>query len=417
MSLRRCLLPCLLALGLAAPALAGPKFTSTWRAPEAAGKSFAGQKVVALVISDDENLRVSGEEALVRELAAVGVTQGVAAYRMIPKEELRSADTARGWVERSGAVGVVALRPVRASKEVVYTQSTWANPYYGSLWGYYGYGWGSLYDPGSVREDTILVIETLIFGVADGKLLWAGVSETTNPKDAGKVIKDLVNAAVKEMTKEGLIGRSPSRQPRQPGSLPRMAPTRRTENERMRDPTLALGLALAVAVAVCAPRGARAQSQSVRVVTVTVTVENLEPSTRGLTYRTLEGVRNSLTVNPDVTIYDELREGDLVVVHFIDAVVLKVKPGAKLTNPADTTAEAKAAVTDPTVKVEQQLTQVVTIDEIDVPGRAVVYHGADTRRVQRSVQDPALLGALARGDVVEITVTRERALSIERAPR
>ena len=205
MSISRPLLSTLCAFAVATSAFAGPKFTSTWRAPEAAGKSFAGQKVIALVIADDENLRISGEEALVRELAAVGVTQAVAAYRVIPKEELRKVESARGWVERAGAAGVVALRPVRAEKELVYTPSTWANPYYSSLWGFYGYGWGAMYDPGSVREDTILVIETLIFGVAENKLLWAGASETTNPKNLQKVVKDLVGATVKEMTKEGLI--------------------------------------------------------------------------------------------------------------------------------------------------------------------------------------------------------------------
>ena len=193
------------ALALAASALAGPKFTSTWRAPEAAGTSFAGQKVVALVIADDENLRMSGEEALARELAAVGVPQAVPAYRVIPKEELRNVESARGWVERAGAAGVIALRPVKAEKELAYTPSTWVNPYYSSLWGFYGYGWGALWDPGSVREDTVLVIETLIFGVRDGKLLWAGASETTNPKNLQRTVKDLVGATVKQMTKEGLV--------------------------------------------------------------------------------------------------------------------------------------------------------------------------------------------------------------------
>lgn len=81
MSMRRALLSSTFALAVAASAVAGPKFTSTWHAPDAAGKSFAGQKVVALVITSDQNLQISSEEALVRELAAVGLTQAVAAYK------------------------------------------------------------------------------------------------------------------------------------------------------------------------------------------------------------------------------------------------------------------------------------------------------------------------------------------------
>src|SRR3954464_9855224 len=97
-----------------------PKFTSSWRSPEASGVSFFGKKGAALVISSDEHLRVSGEEELVRQLATRGI-QGVPTYRMAPKEELTSAERARPWFERAGVEGVVALRPV--SRETVVTGS------------------------------------------------------------------------------------------------------------------------------------------------------------------------------------------------------------------------------------------------------------------------------------------------------
>jgi hypothetical protein len=195
----------IITLALLATVSAAPKFVSTWKAPEAAGTSFAGKKIAALVISSDDNLRISGEEALVRELAAIGIKDGVAAYRLVPREELQDAAKARPWFERAGIEGVVTLRLVRAETERTYTPAYWAAPAYTSLWGYYGYGWGVVYQPGSQREDTIVVIENLIFSVAKDKLLWAGVSETTNPKNAGTIIKDLVKETLKEMRKEKLI--------------------------------------------------------------------------------------------------------------------------------------------------------------------------------------------------------------------
>lgn len=181
------------------------KFTSTWIAPGAAPGSFAGKKVAALVISTDESLRVSGEEALARELVSRGV-EGVAAYRVIPKEILRDTDKAKEWFERTGVEGVVTMRPVSADKERTWQPSMWTTaPYYSTLWGYYGYGWGAVYDPGYVREDTVLTIETMIYSVPANKLLWAGMSETMNPKTTGKVIEDLVEAVVKDMKKHGLV--------------------------------------------------------------------------------------------------------------------------------------------------------------------------------------------------------------------
>jgi hypothetical protein len=53
------------------------KFTSTWKAPGVAPFDFAGRKVAALVITTDESLRISAEEALACEITARG-PQGIA---------------------------------------------------------------------------------------------------------------------------------------------------------------------------------------------------------------------------------------------------------------------------------------------------------------------------------------------------
>jgi hypothetical protein len=200
-SMQRTFGACLFVIVAAVLVSAGPKFISKWSAPEARGVTFAGKKVAAVVMTQDDSLRVSGEEALSQELTARGM-QGVASYRMIPKEELQDPDKAKGWFERASVEGVVVLRPVSAEKERTYPEPTvWAAPYYGTLWGYYGYGWGVAYSPGSVREDTVIVVETLIFSVPMNKLLWAAASETRNPKTLQKFVTDLVKETAKEIQK------------------------------------------------------------------------------------------------------------------------------------------------------------------------------------------------------------------------
>ena len=180
-----------------------PKFTSTWKWMDAGTVSFAGKKVAALVISKDESLRVAGEEALVRELTGRGL-QMVATYRIVPRPELETADKARVWYEKNGVEGVVALRPTSREKVVSYTPSMWVSASYGSLWSYYDYGWGAVYVPQRTREDTHVVVETLVFSVPRNQLVWAGVSETRNPKELQQFVKDLVGVAAKEMEKQGL---------------------------------------------------------------------------------------------------------------------------------------------------------------------------------------------------------------------
>ena len=182
-----------------------PAFTSTWKAPEAAGVRFVGKKVAALVISNDQNIRVSGEEQLVAEINKRGV-QGIATYRMAPAEELTTAERAKPWFERAGIEGVVALRPVSAETEVIHSPSQWVtSSYYSTLWGYYGYGWSGVYVPGGTKRNTTIVIETLIFSLPLDKLLWAGISTTTDPEHQPVFVKQLVDAAVNEMKKQRLI--------------------------------------------------------------------------------------------------------------------------------------------------------------------------------------------------------------------
>lgn len=179
------------------------KFKSVWKSQDAATVSFAGQKVAALVMDKDDSLRVAGEEALVTELNARGM-QGVASYRIVPKEELQSAEKARGWYERSGVKGLVVFRIVSDDKIKTYQPSTWSDPYYTSLWGYYGYGWGAVYTPGYTRSERFISIETLIYAVEKDGLVWAGLSETENPKSGIKVVEEVAKEAIKEMHKQGL---------------------------------------------------------------------------------------------------------------------------------------------------------------------------------------------------------------------
>jgi len=204
------LLPVTLAATVAAVTLvsAAPKFTSVWRHQDAAQVSFAGKKVAALVIAQDQSLRVSGEEALVRELTARGL-QSVATYRIAPKEELQTADRAKPWFERANVDGVVAMRPVSKDQRTTYNAGVWTNPYYSTLWGYYGYGWNSMYIPGSVDRDTVVVVETTIFSLPRNQLVWAAVSETKNPENLQQFIEDLVKECVKELQKQGLAKSMP----------------------------------------------------------------------------------------------------------------------------------------------------------------------------------------------------------------
>ena len=55
-----------------------------------------------------------------------------------------------------------------------------------------------------MRDDRVVSLETLIFSVPKDALVWAGMSETENPKNAAAVVAEVVKEAAKEMKKQGL---------------------------------------------------------------------------------------------------------------------------------------------------------------------------------------------------------------------
>jgi hypothetical protein len=182
---------------------AAPKLRSVWKSPEVSKLNFAGKTIAALVITDDQSLQMSGEEALVRELNARHMT-GIATYRMVPREKIATAETARPWFERAGVEGVVALRPVEFSTDRQSPRITvW--PPDPSFWGYYGSSWSSQITISPSRTSTVVVVEALVFDLTRDRLVWAATSETRNPKSLPSFITELVEAVVGEMRRTKLV--------------------------------------------------------------------------------------------------------------------------------------------------------------------------------------------------------------------
>ncbi len=209
----RRVLPITLTLAMCLTAVAAltaeVKFASTFKSLDAGAANFVGKNVAALVMSNDMGVRVPAEEAMVRELNARGM-QGIATYKIVPREEMARAESAKPWFDKYAVEGIVVIRPVSAETRTAYTSGIWMGPNYGTFWSYYGYGWGSVYIPGSARRETFVVLETTIYSVPRNQLLWAAVTESTTSRNLQTFIEELSKETVKEMQKQGLAKGQPS---------------------------------------------------------------------------------------------------------------------------------------------------------------------------------------------------------------
>lgn len=184
-------------------------FETTYRDPDAKAMQVRGAKVVAAVMIRDPAARQRAEDALAKEITALG-GQGVPMYTLsladTPDKE--GETKTRAAVEAIGAQGLVVMRPVDVAHRTVPTDTIASNDMYGGYWGgYYGVGWS---DPWvdkapDVQTDIVVTVETFVFSLPQNKLVWTGTSETTNPKNAVKLVQQLAQDSVRELHALGLL--------------------------------------------------------------------------------------------------------------------------------------------------------------------------------------------------------------------
>jgi len=184
------------------------KFVSTWKNPEAKPARWDNEKVAAFAMTFIKASRLGAEDALAEELTRRGA-QGIAGYKVVPQDVEGDQEKAKELLQRAGIKGALVMRVVDRSKEVYRSTGSvrYVGSYYPSFWGYWGYGWSAVYQPGYMTTETVVSIETLVYSVEQDQLLWAGISSTTNPKNVPDFIRGLCDAAGKEIRKAGLVAR------------------------------------------------------------------------------------------------------------------------------------------------------------------------------------------------------------------
>ena len=184
-------------------------FETTYRDPDAKPMQVRGSKVVAAVMVRDVAARKRAEDALAAELTKAGA-QGVPMYTIsLDNTPTHEGETkTRAAVEAIGAQGLVVMRPVDVNHRSRATDTIASNDMYGGYWGgYYGVGWNDPWidkNP-DVQTDIVVTVETFVFSLPQNKLVWSGTSETTNPKNAEKLVLQLAQDSARELQRLGLI--------------------------------------------------------------------------------------------------------------------------------------------------------------------------------------------------------------------
>lgn len=166
---------------------ASTHITSAWQDPDLRRVPF--RKVLVVFQHSDPELRMRLERSMAAE-----IPNSVPAHAIFNDAEVRDLERVKVRVRADGFDSAVIMRVVSVDREVSYVPGRLhAVPaYYRGFYGYWGYGWRSVYEPGYMRSDRVVNIATNVYSVADDKLVWSSQSETFNPASLRTAVAEVV---------------------------------------------------------------------------------------------------------------------------------------------------------------------------------------------------------------------------------
>jgi hypothetical protein len=174
------------------------RVTNTWRDP-----SFTGpihfNKIAVIVLHPDGPVRRAAEDEMVK---VIGPDRAIAGYTFLTDDDRKTAAKVKAKVEAAGFDGAVTMKLAGSRNETTYIPGSAG---YAPFYDYYDRSGAFAGDQGVVVSDTIVSIQTNIFSVKDGKLIWACTTELANPSDARKVVASIAKAVEDELRKEKLL--------------------------------------------------------------------------------------------------------------------------------------------------------------------------------------------------------------------
>ena len=164
---------------------------ATWKDPSA--QPLAPRRTVAVFMSKEAGIRRMVEDKLAAKLPG-----GVASYKILSDSELTTVEDTRAKLVDAGFDAAVVMRLIGTTAEVKEVG------YQRDFAGYWGY-WGTAYDPAYYSTETLYSVESTLYSLQSGKMVWMGRSQTTDPKNSNKLADYSVNFAIKNMEKSGVL--------------------------------------------------------------------------------------------------------------------------------------------------------------------------------------------------------------------
>ena len=183
------------------------KLVMSCRLPNSPTKKV--HRVLALGFSNKVEVRADFEDALAAQLTSIGI-EAVPGNTILlrPAGTRLNLNYLRDQIQANQIEAVVVSRLIKVEDTVTYIPGapyTVPFPYYNTFYGYYGTLYPVIYSPGYLQKEKKVRVETNLYYVtsaSDGQLVWTGITDTLNPSNVHKAVKELVRLVVTQMQQD-----------------------------------------------------------------------------------------------------------------------------------------------------------------------------------------------------------------------
>jgi hypothetical protein len=191
------------ALLLMSGGCASTKLTSIWRNPDFAGP-IRFKKIVVLAVHPERMARQYAENAMVEQL---GPGRAVAGYTVISDDERKKLDVVKSKIREQGFDGAVTMKLLGAHSGTSAPAAARTNASNSSTFDedYNAVVSAPAGESSSASGTTVISVQTNIYSVPDGKLIWSGINDVPDPKDAQEIVAEIAKSVRAELRKEKLL--------------------------------------------------------------------------------------------------------------------------------------------------------------------------------------------------------------------
>jgi hypothetical protein len=178
------------------------KPVAEWRSKNYQGGAF--DNILIIGVSKETTVRRLFEDTFVTELKKLKVN-AVSSTTIMPAGDEISKQNVDAAIKGKNIDAVLVTHLVGVESKEVYTPPTYTPSLYAGYYGYYSHVHSYVYQPGYYTRYKVVKLETNLYDVASGKVVWSTQSETVDPSKVEKLIQSKIKTTIGQLKKQKLI--------------------------------------------------------------------------------------------------------------------------------------------------------------------------------------------------------------------